>query len=73
MRTEYEMIQENLTDSDLGSYVAYGIAVMRGEERVRMVSDVFLDRAKAAEFVELCNRLELDPVHLDDVIADAIA
>jgi len=47
--------------------------VVIDDEVVRSVRDVFCDAADAERFIRLCNLLELNPVHLDDAIADAIA
>ena len=41
-------------------------------EKLDYFSDVFLDEKKASDFVLLCNELELEPVHLAEVIEDTL-
>ena len=68
----YRMIAERRQDVDVGTYMAYGIALFDGERPLRYIPDVFLQREKAQELVACCNRLALDPIHLDDVIEDML-
>ena len=68
----YRMITERRQDTDAGWYMAYGIALFEGDRPVRYIPDVFLQREQALDLVECCNRLALDPIHLDDVIEDAL-
>jgi hypothetical protein len=69
----YEIIAERLRCEDEGYYDAYGVLVKddSGNERLR-ISDVFTDKKTAEEFVCRCNRLELDIIHIYDVIEDEI-
>ena len=58
---------------------AYGIAAYSGADAdgtatvVAHVSDITCDEAAIGELVELCNRLELSPMHLYDVVEDFLA
>ncbi len=67
-QTQEEKIYHPLT----GSYTAYGILVVCQSKLIEYVSNVFLNRAEAEDFVGLCNELELDVIHLHDVIEDTI-
>ena len=73
MMVEYFMRRDKVTDETGKRIVVYGIDVVIDDEVVRSVRDVFCDAADAERFIRLCNLLELNPVHLDDAIADAIA
>ena len=56
--------------------VAYGIAAYADAETdqtstiVASVNDISSDREAVEKLVELCNSLELDVVHLNDVVED---
>ena len=56
--------------------VSYGIAAYADAEEdgtatiVASVHDVTADKQALAELVELCNRLELSLMHLNDVVED---
>ena len=73
---EYCVEKEILYNAQLGRYTSYGISVFLVEEKFRekldYFSDVFLDEKKASDFVLLCNELELEPVHLAEVIEDTL-
>jgi len=59
--------------------ISYGIAVYAHAECdgtatvILSVRDVSADKEKIDELVSLCNRLQLDPEHLFDVIDDFLA
>lgn len=73
---EYCVEKEVLYNSQLGRYVSYGIGVYLVKENSRKkldcVSDVFLSEKDAVSFVLLCNSLGLEPVHLPEVIEEAL-
>lgn len=70
----YTVIKENLQNCKFGRYVSYGICAYSEEAKmiIKSVSDVFLEKDKAEKLVVLCNENRLDPIHLSDVIEDAI-
>ena len=70
---EFYTMKESLCSEDVGSFTTYGIGVCENNQRLEYISDVFLDQQKAKQFVVLCNRLQLDPLHLSDVIKDAVS
>lgn len=41
-------------------------------EEICTVHDVFLNESRAREFAEQCNELGLSPIHIYDVVQDAI-
>jgi len=73
MSITYKVAEENLYTEDGSVRKAYGIGVMEDGRLSRMVSDLFCERAPAEAFAALCSRLNLDPIQLDDVIADMLA
>ncbi len=46
-------------------YLGYGISCP-----CREIEDITTDYYRLARLVKLCNELQLDPVHLDDVVED---
>lgn len=57
--------------------LTFGICVFsetpKGQQPIRRISDVSTDRNFVKKLTELCNRAQLDPIHLKDVIEDALA
>lgn len=72
----YEAFRETIKSTEVGEHIAYGIIVCcddGGKNRqVHYIHDVFISEREANEFTEKCNRLVLSPIHIDDVIQDAI-
>ena len=52
--------------------IAYGIAAYAedGQTCITKLHDITSDKTALAELVSLCNRLQLSPIHLHDVIED---
>lgn len=67
----FAVFEEMIKDDDCGSYVTYGIEYLGQEERVA-VSDISLDKDEVQSLADLCNELELDPIHLLDVAEDFV-
>lgn len=73
---EYQVFEARCAAPELGAYTAYGIrAVETSGARAVLaaLADVFCRRDLAARLCALLNRLRLDPIHLPDVIDDALA
>ena len=70
MKIEYRISASVVTDEDGLPHDTYGIELWKNNERIRAVNDVSLDCAGITNVVNLCNELDLDPIHLDDVIED---
>lgn len=71
----YQATSEKLYDSDIGFYTAYGILVLAPDEPADpeyCFRDVFHSRDEADRFADLCNRLQLCPLHLRDAVEDAV-
>ena len=69
----YIAVKEKLYHKDIGTYTSYGIKAFKDGKEVGFVSDVSVDRDFVEELVELCNTEQLDPIHLFDVVEDAIS
>ena len=71
----YQATTEELYDSDIGFYTAYGILALAPDEPAYpecCFRDVFHSRDEADRFADLCNRLQLSPLHLRDAVEDAV-
>lgn len=66
----YAFSKEQYQNQDIGVYESYAIRLFNNGEQIRHIPDVFLNNAISQKFTALCNRLALDPIHLDDVIND---
>ena len=73
----YQILQETLWNSELGSYTSYAVCAYERQNGIDILrsytSDVFLNKEEAEFFVNLCNRCNLSLVHLPDAIEDALA
>ena len=70
----YRLLASSRTDEDGTIVPIYGIEVYskNAHTPLRSLPDLFTRFSQANELVELCNRLQLDPVHLTAVIEDAL-
>ena len=64
------MVKSESDKNALGANVSYGISVSRETETVAYVPNISENEKALAELVEKCNREQLEPIHLDDVIED---
>lgn len=71
----YQTTAESYELVGYGPYVGYGIccAPRGGEQTAARVDNISLDRPTIDRVVALCNMLQLDPVHLRDVVEDILA
>lgn len=68
----YSICESRFHNDEIGDYTSYDIALKRDDTIILNVSDVFVNREKAENFVFLCNKLELSPIHLYDVLDDIL-
>lgn len=77
MTVTYGVIRESFI-LNTAERTAYGIAAYADAELdgsatvIARIGDVTHDESKGYELAELCNRLELSPMHLYDVVEDFI-
>ena len=71
----YRMIRTNGVSLDIGSFESFGIQATSdtSDDVLATVSDVSPDGESVRRIVDLCNQLQLDPIHLLDVVEDALA
>ena len=73
MQITYTLRTDIVTDEDNNKHTVYGVdAVDRFKNTLKSVADIFFDKEKAEEFIELCNREKLELIHLQDVLENII-
>lgn len=72
----YALVSEQLFSSELGHYRSFGIQAFQqtecGWREAAFVSDVSTDRAAVEQLARRCTEGQLDPIHLLDVVEDAL-
>ncbi len=72
----YLLTEKRMCTDDNISYTAFGIRVLSTDTpqecEMLNISDISCDASKISRLAELCNELQLDPIHLHDVIDDIL-
>ena len=70
----YHLRRDNLFHEDVGYYQSYGIDAVDASSNniIRSVKDISVDMESVKSLVECCNRLHLDVVQLDEIVADHV-
>lgn len=69
----YVPCPEAVLSVDGDHYISYGIVVLDEADReVAHVSDVSTRKAAVTELCSVCERCQIDPIHLHDVIEDML-
>lgn len=71
MAYRYRFTEQQFFHEDIGGYTAYGIE-LEGKPGAE-IQDVSTEKAFVSELVRKMNQYQLDPIHLSDVIEDALA
>lgn len=74
---EFYAAEELLYSEEIGSFTAYGIGACEKNEcekkKLIYISNIFLEKQKAEQLAAMCNRLQLSPLHLRNVVEDAVS
>ncbi len=73
MKYTYKVRVDIKHDEDGRVHTVYGIDLLCNDDIVKSLPDIFFDRSRAEQLAELCNSLDLSPLHLEDVAEDALA
>lgn len=74
MKYTYRVRIGTVYNEEGSAYLSYGVEALNEKgEALDSVSDVFLNKDRAEQFVRICNRGELSLIHLKDAIEDAIS
>lgn len=73
---KYFVKKETTNNPEIGIYTSYGIKITfvdkQKTKNIQYIPDVFLDENLANKFADLCTINNLEPVHIYDVIEDAL-
>ena len=71
--TEYKVI-EGTFNVEEKEYIGYGVSVNNTtSNEILLFQDISLNKEDIIKLVSLCNELNLDPIHINDVIDDFLA
>lgn len=74
MKVIYKLRCDTVIDEDGCSYTVYGIAALNTFGEILVIfDDIFFDKQKALDFINLCNTEGLELIHLNDVIEDLLS
>ncbi len=77
MKAVYFLRSDVITDESGKKYTVYGVDLRESCDPaaaiLKSVPDIFFDLEEAQNFVNTCNALQLNPIHLMDVIEDVLA
>ena len=68
----YSVICEEMISEEGREYTAYGIRA-ESKDNALVISDISTEKEEINTLVELCNREELDIIHIYDVVEDFLA
>ncbi len=68
----YTLRKDRFTGEDGSNYIGYGIEAWKAGERIESVPNIFLHISDAEKLTELCNRLQLSPTQLREVVEDRL-
>lgn len=70
----YLPVEQTLFTEELGAYRSFGLHVLRdfdgSNQEITFFQDVSTDRALIEQLSVLLNKLQLDPIHIRDIIED---
>lgn len=69
---QYLVIEETLFHQDIGTYTSYGIIALSEDREILKISDVSVNKDMVERMAKSYNELQLNPIHLYDVIEDAL-
>ena len=74
MNYTYTLRTDELIDEASNHHLAYGITVLESNSLViiNSIPNIFLEQMKALKAINLCNKLNLSPVHLKDLAEDLV-
>ena len=73
MEVIYTLRVDTVTDEENCEYLVYGITAIDTFGNVlKTFKDIFFDKQKAENFIELCNQEKLELIHLQDVVEDIL-
>ena len=71
----YRLRKDDMFQKDIGSYSSYGIDAVddSSDDPICSIWDISFDKEALERLVFHCNKLQLDVLHLEDVVEDFLA
>ena len=70
----YRLNELLITGADGKEHIVYGIEAIDSDLRILLsIHDIFFEKQKASDFVDLCNQCGLSLIHLKDAAEDFLA
>lgn len=68
MKNVYYRLKKECTKSCNKKYISYGVEIIENGVQTQYVSNVFAQKRYAKKLVHACNKYDVDPIHIYDVI-----
>ena len=68
----YALREDTLLNENGKEINVYGVNCIHCGKVTKSLADIFTDKEKAAEFVDLCNKSELSEIHFLDAVEDIL-
>ena len=68
MKNTYSVRTDVIKDDQNTTNIVYGLNIIGSDP----IPNIFTSRSEAARFSSICNRLDLSPIHIHDVIDDLL-
>ncbi len=72
MSCKYTIRSDRVSDGEGQFFTVYGIDVWDADRLIMSVPDVFCGKRETLDLISRCNKFELEPEHLMDVISDEL-
>lgn len=73
MNVKYILHSSAVIDEENNRYSVYGITAINKKEKIlKTISDIFFDKDKAKDFINLCNNEKIELIHIEDIVEDQL-
>ena len=70
---KYKIREDLLSSEEYGCYKSYGIDVLSNKAVIKSIKDISLKKKPLKKLMQMCNRLKLSEIHINDVIEDFLS
>ena len=70
MNYTYRVCTDSVNDENGKTFLTFGIALFKGQKILKYFPSISIHRERVLKLVDLCNRFDLNPIHIEDVIED---
>ena len=69
----FTLLSRVLHSEELGTYRSYGLQICFSDGTQLCLEDLSTDHRAVQRFAALCNRLQPEPIHLEDILEDFLS